>query len=276
MDPFGRLAMSRSSAAMDLQVLDELVARLRAPDGCPWDREQTLGDLRAYLLEEAHEVADAIDRRDWDDLREEMGDLLFQLAFLGRLNDEAARFSIADSIECVRNKMVQRHPHVFGNEQQLADAEAVARSWERRKVERRSEGASLLDGVAASLPGLVASYRMTQKASGIGFDWSSPADVAAKVEEELQEVLQAASRGRKQRSEEIGDLLFAVANLARHLDVDPEAALAHANLKFRRRFRSIEKALAAQQRRLTEATPEEMEELWEQAKRAEAETSTRD
>ena len=252
----------------DLQILDDLVAHLRAPDGCPWDREQTLGDLRAYLLEEAHEVAAALDREDWDDLKEEMGDLLFQLAFLGRLNEEAERFGVGDSIESVRAKMVERHPHVFGD-QEATDAAAVARSWERRKVEQRSWNASLLDGVAGSLPGLVASYRMTQKAAGVGFDWSSADQVAAKVEEELEEVRQAASGSRERRSEEIGDLLFAVANLARHLGVDPEAALAHANLKFRRRFGAIETALAAQQRRLTDATLEELDELWEQAKHRE-------
>jgi len=256
---------------IDMQLRDDLVARLRAPDGCPWDREQRLTDLRAYLLEEAHEVASAIDRESWNDLREEMGDLLFQLAFLGRLNEEAGRFGLSDSISTVHDKMVERHPHVFASrstsgDQRAPDKEAVAKDWERRKVEQRRTGDSLLEGVNPSLPSLLSSYRMTQKAAGVGFDWSRADDVIEKVREELAELEEARFESKERSFEEIGDLLFAVANLARHLDVDPEAALARSNLKFRRRFGFIEKTLASEERKLTDASLEELEALWEQAK----------
>ena len=257
---------------MDMKILDDLVARLRGPDGCPWDREQTLTDLRAYLLEEAHEVAGALDAQDWDSLREEIGDLLFQLAFLGRLNEEAGRFSLSDSIADVRKKMVDRHPHVFGDANVFGDARAqssseVAAAWERRKLEERGTDSSVLDGVNPSLPGLVTSYRMTQKAAGVGFDWDSVDGVFEKVREELAEVRSAQAEGTERVLDEIGDLLFAVANLARHLGADPEAALARSNLKFRKRFRFIEQALARDGRRVTDASLAEMETLWEEAKK---------
>jgi len=266
------------TAPTDLVRLLDLVARLRAPDGCPWDREQTFADLRAYLLEEAHETADALDREDPEALVGELGDLLFQVAFLSRLGEEAGSFRLADAIDRVEAKMIDRHPHVFGGER-LADARAVRESWERRKLRREASGrASLLDGAAAaSLPALVAAYRLTQKASGVGFDWPDAAAVFAKVDEELgelrREVAAAAATpdeaARRRLREETGDLLFAVANLARHLDVDPEGALAAANLKFRHRFAAIEAGLAARGRRLDEATLAEMDELWEEAKRRE-------
>ena len=269
-----------SAPATDLDRLVALVERLRAPDGCPWDREQTLPDLRAYLLEEAHEAADAIDRGDFDALAGELGDLLFQVAFVARLAEEAGRFGPGAPLERVAAKMIARHPHVFG-EEKLADAKAVREAWERRKL-AESEGsrASLLDGAtAASLPALLAAYRLTQKASGVGFDWPDAASVLAKVREELAEVEAeldrpaAAERGTEARRarlrNELGDLLFAVANLARHLEIDPEAALSGANLKFRRRFAAVERGLAERGRPLGEATLEEMDALWDEAKRAE-------
>lgn len=258
----------------DLARLLALVARLRAPDGCPWDREQTLPDLRAYLLEEAHETADAIDRGDLEALAGELGDLLFQAAFVARLAEEAGAFTAADSIARVEAKMIDRHPHVFGGER-LADARAVREVWERRKLSREGNGrASLLDGAAAAtLPALVAAYRLTQKAAGVGFDWPDASAVLAKVDEELGEVRQELSNGaaasRERLRDELGDLLFAVANLARHLEIDPEAALAAANLKFRRRFAAVEAGLAERGRPLAEATLAEMDELWEAAKQAE-------
>ncbi|MCH7937556.1 MAG: nucleoside triphosphate pyrophosphohydrolase, partial [Proteobacteria bacterium] len=208
---------------------------------------------------------EALDNEDWDGLKEEMGDLLFQLAFLGRLNQEEGRFGLSDAIDCVYKKMVQRHPHVFGDED-AGNRDEVAQAWERNKLERSEGDSSVLDGVNSSLPNLVASYRMTQKAAGVGFDWASADDVVEKVREELREVEAALSEGSKRRYEEIGDLLFAVANLARHLNVDPEAALARSNLKFRRRFRFIERSLAGQKRRLTEATLAELDALWDAAK----------
>jgi ATP diphosphatase len=266
-------------APTDLDRLVALVERLRAPDGCPWDREQSLGDLRAYLLEEAHETAAAIDEGDWDALCSELGDLLFQVAFLSRLAEEAGRFRAAEPIERVAAKMIDRHPHVFGGEA-LADSRAVREAWERGKLRREADRrGSLLDGAAAAtLPALVAAYRLTQKASGVGFDWPDAVSVLDKVEEEARELraeLDAGRTGAEGSSdrlrEEVGDLLFAVANLARRLEIDPEAALAGANRKFRRRFAEIERGLAERGRPLADATPAEMEELWEAAKRRERE-----
>jgi ATP diphosphatase len=255
----------------DLQKLLDLVARLRAPDGCPWDREQTLPDVRAYLLEEAHELAGAIDGvggdRDWNELGEELGDVLFQVAFIGRLAEEAGAFRLSQVIDGVHRKMVERHPHVFGDEV-LADAEAVRQAWERRKLRQEPKRESLFSGVPASLPALLAAYRLTQKAAGVGFDWPDAAPVLDKVEEEIAEVRQALAAGEKEAvREEVGDLLFTLANLARKLDVDPEAALAGTNRKFRHRFAKIEEGLAAQGKTAAEATLEEMDELWEAAKR---------
>ncbi|MEO8277117.1 MAG: nucleoside triphosphate pyrophosphohydrolase [Thermoanaerobaculia bacterium] len=266
----------------DLSRLTGLVARLRAEDGCPWDREQTLPDLRAYLLEEAHEVAAALDSGDRIGLTGELGDLLFQVAFLARLLEEESGFSLARALDAVEAKMIARHPHVFGGET-LADARAVREAWERRKV-RDSSGAagerrSLLDGAtSASLPALVAAYRLTQKAAGVGFDWKGAADVVAKLDEEVLEVKELLAPGgegrgpeatRRRQAEEIGDLLFTVANLARHLEIDPEGALAAANLKFRRRFAAIESGLAEEGKNLADATLDEMEAFWQAAKRSE-------
>jgi MazG family protein len=275
----------------DVAPLLDLIVRLRAPGGCPWDREQTAADIRAFLIEEAHETAAAIDAGDWGALVGELGDLLFQVCFLAVLAEEAGRFDLADAVTAVHDKMVERHPHVFGTPDETAgatglDADRVAQLWEQRKLERAtsspgeraSHGAeSLLAGVPASLPALVGAFRMTQKAAGIGFDWSHPAEVLDKLEEELDELRdvlrsrtgEAADGARIE--EELGDLLFAAANLARHLRVDPERALARANLKFRRRFAHVERGVAGA---LASGTPaadlrERMEALWREAKRAE-------
>jgi nucleoside triphosphate diphosphatase len=257
------MAMAESP---DLQKLLDLVARLRAPDGCPWDREQKLADVRAYLLEEAHEVAGAIDGGDWGELAEELGDLLFQVAFIGRLAEEAGAFSLSQVVDRVHHKMVTRHPHVFGDEV-LADAHAVRQAWERRKLREEPGRASLLAGVPASLPALLGAYRLTQKAAGVGFDWPDAGAVLAKVDEETAELREALAEGdREALREEVGDLLFTLANLARKLDLDPEAALAGTNLKFRHRFEQVEKGLAARGKSTAEATLEEMDALWEAAK----------
>ncbi len=257
----------------DLQPLVDLVERLRAPDGCPWDREQGLGEVRAYLLEEAHELAAAIDGGDWREIAGELGDLLFQTAFIGRLAAEAGAFDLAAAIDGVRRKMVARHPHVFGDEE-LADAAAVRAAWERRKLQEEPGRASLLAGVPASLPALLGAYRLTQKAAGVGFDWPAAAEVLAKAEEEIDELRRALAAGAAGAAgaapavrEEVGDLLFTVANLARKLEIDPEAALAAANRKFRRRFEHVERGLAARGQRLGEATLAEMDALWDEAKR---------
>jgi len=265
---------SEDLAATDLARLVRLVARLRAADGCPWDREQTLPTVRAYLLEEAHETAAAIDHGAPDALRAELGDLLFQAAFIARLAEESGAFELGDAIEHARAKMIARHPHVFGGEE-LATAAEVREAWERRKLREEGNGrASLLDGaVAASMPSLLAAYRLTQKAAGVGFDWPDAAAVLDKLDEELAE-LRAELRGEEPPSgdrlervrDELGDLLFTVANLGRKLDLDPEAALAGTLIKFRRRFAHVERELAARGRPLGEATLEEMDALWEEAK----------
>ena len=246
--------------------LIDLVARLRAPDGCPWDREQGAADLRAYLLEEAHEVAAAIDTGDWGELAGELGDLLFQIAFLVRLAEERGAFDLEKVVAGIQAKMVARHPHVFGGET-LADARAVREAWERRKL-REPGRESLLAGVPPSLPALLAAYRLTQKAAGVGFDWPEAQAVLAKIDEEVAELRDALGQEEQEKvTEEIGDLLFTIANLARKLDVDPEAALAAANRKFRRRFEQIERRLAEQGRTADEASLDEMDALWDEAKR---------
>ena len=253
-----------------LQRLVDLVAHLRGPDGCPWDREQTLVDLRAYLLEETHEAAAAIDARDPEALADELGDVLFEVAFIGRIAEESGWFSLSDSVERVERKMVDRHPHVFGDER-LESADEVRKSWEQRKAGDPDRKDSLLSGVALSLPALVSALRLSQKAAGVGFDWPRVDGVLDKVEEEIGELREALDSGgeapgRQAVFEEMGDLLFSVASLARRLGVDPEAALAATNLKFRRRFGYVESTLAERGRTLDVATLEEMEELWAESK----------
>lgn len=260
------MAEPHSAETSDLQKLVDLVARLRAPDGCPWDKEQSLENVRAYFLEEAHELAGAIDGGDWQELAEELGDMLFQVAFIARLAEEAGAFRLPQVIDGVHSKMVARHPHVFGDES-LADAEAVRQAWERRKLNEEPNRKTLLGGVPSSLPALLGTYRLTQKAAGVGFDWPDAASVLDKAEEEIAEVREALAEGKAaQVREEVGDLLFTLANLARKLDVDPEAALAGTNRKFRTRFAAVEQGLAAKGKTAAEATLEEMDELWEAAK----------
>jgi ATP diphosphatase len=280
----------------DLGKLLALIARLRAPGGCPWDREQGLADLRAYLLEEAHEAAAAIDQvvaddrqtgggtegsagAAWDALAEELGDLFFQGAFVAVLAAERGAFTAEDAISRVHRKMVQRHPHVFPSAEgaaleEMADAAAVSRAWERRKQAAGGPD-SLLAGVPTSLPALLSAYRMTQKASAVGFDWPRAEDVLAKLDEErgeLAEALAAAAAADTDPAsneavrEEIGDLLFTAANLARKLGIDPEAALATSNAKFRRRFAAVEARLRSGGRRPDECGLAELDALWQEVK----------
>ena len=278
----------------DLTPLLSLVERLRAPGGCPWDRRQTAADIRAFLVEEAHEVAAAIDGEDWEALRGELGDLMFQVCFLGVLAAEGGHFELADSVTAVHTKMVERHPHVFATDSPTdLDADQVAELWERRKLSRAAANPgepggsapaeTLLAGVPASLPALVGAYRMTQKAAGIGFDWRDGVEVLDKLEEETAELRAALGSaatvdpagGSARVEEEIGDLLFTLANLARHLRIDPERALARANLKFRRRFAHVERGIAPALEAGAPASDlrERMEELWEEAKRGEEDHS---
>lgn len=266
--------MSPRRPAADLGELVALVERLRAPDGCPWDREQTLADARGYLIEEAHEAAAAAAAGDWDSLAGELGDLLFQVAFVLRLGEERGALDAAAVLERIHEKMVARHPHVFGDESAESAGEVLA-AWERRKL-RAEEGRSLLEGVPVSLPPLVAAYRMTQKAAGVGFDWPDAEAVLAKLDEEVAELraeidrLGEAGGDREALAGELGDLMFTAVNLGRKLGVDPDAALAGTNDRFRRRFRHIEERLSAEGRSLADAGLEELDRLWEAAKGAES------
>lgn len=263
--------MSDRPAATDLSRLLALVARLRAPDGCPWDRAQTLADARTYLLEEAHEAAAAAAEGDWEAIAGELGDLLFQVAFIARLGEEAGGLDAGGVIDRIEQKMIERHPHVFGADAAGSVEEVTAR-WERRKLAEEG-GRALLAGVPASLPPLVAAYRMTQKAAGVGFDWPGPEEVLAKVDEELRELraeLAAEPADPERLRDELGDLLFTVINLARKLGVDPDTALASTNAEFRRRFAHIEVRLAERGERLGEVPLAELDRWWEDAKEADA------
>jgi ATP diphosphatase len=254
----------------DIVQLLAIMRRLREPGGCPWDREQTFATIAPYTIEEAYEVASAIADKDWKALPGELGDLLLQVVFHARMAEEAGLFDFGDVVEAITAKMIRRHPHVFGGETAKADAEAQKAWWEELKTaERAAKGhASLLDGVASALPALMRAEKLQGRAASVGFDWNNPHTVVDKIAEEAREVVEAGNDS-EQREEEIGDLLFAIANLARHLKVDPEAALRAANAKFTRRFGFIEASLAAQGRQPGQASLPEMEALWQAAKAAE-------
>jgi MazG family protein len=266
-----------------------LMSRLRAPDGCPWDREQTYATLAPMLLEEAYEAFEAVEAaREGrpENLREELGDLLFQIVFYAQVARERGEFTIDDVTERIHEKMVRRHPHVFGDVT-VRDNEELLRNWEASKAaEKRAAGegenvadASLLDGVSAKAPALMEAHQLTTKAARVGFDWPTLDDIFDKLHEEVDE-LRAAIRERTAAAEagadaeqqqqhvreELGDLIFVVTNIARYLQVEPEAALKLTNRKFRRRFRHIERGLKARGRELGKATLDEMEELWQEAK----------
>jgi MazG family protein len=265
-----------------------LMARLRSPEGCPWDREQTYATLAPMLLEEAYEAFEAVEAARAgrpSELRDELGDLLFQIVFYAQVAAERGEFAVGDVIESIHSKMVRRHPHVFGDVS-VRDNEELLRNWEAMKAEeKRAAGkepaadSSLLDGVSAKAPALMEAHQLATKAARVGFDWQRLEDIFDKLREEVEE-LRAAIREHKEAApdseaeaqrvrEEVGDLLFAVANIARHLGVEPEAALKLTNRKFRRRFRHIEHGLKARGRELGAATLDEMEELWQEAKKAE-------
>lgn len=251
-----------------------IMARLRDPEsGCPWDIEQDFDSIAPYTIEEAYEVADAIARRDMGHLREELGDLLLQVVYHAQMAHEAGHFSFADVVRGVSDKMVRRHPHVFGTESRDKSAEDQTRDWERIKAaERRGRdgAASALDGVATGLPALTRAVKLQARAARVGFDWPDAGAVLDKVAEEAAELVAAQSaRDSAAQAEEYGDLMFVMANLARHLDIDPEAAMRAANAKFTRRFGAIETALAAERRRPEDATLAEMDALWDAAKHTE-------
>jgi nucleoside triphosphate diphosphatase len=251
----------------------EIMARLRDPEGgCPWDLEQDFATIAPYTIEEAYEVADAIERQAWGELKGELGDLLFQTVYHARMAAEAGLFSFEDVAKAIADKMVARHPHVFGAESRDKSAEDQTRDWERMKAAERARKAEggVLDGVAAGLPALTRAVKLQNRAARVGFDWPSTDEVIDKITEEARELNDARQTlGEEDIFEEFGDLLFVVANLARHLKVDPEAALRAANAKFTRRFRSIEAALAQRGKRPEDSDLAEMDALWNVAKAAE-------
>ena len=253
--------------------LVEIMARLRDPArGCPWDIEQDFASIAPYTIEEAHEVADAIARKAWDELPGELGDLLLQVIFHAQMADEAGMFGFANVVDSISTKMIDRHPHIFGDESRDKSAAQQVRDWEAIKARERAAKSEkgVLDGVALGLPALTRAQKLQNRAARVGFDWPGPADVLAKIAEESHELVEAKdSADHAHLTEEFGDLLFVMANLARHLDIDPEEALRMANTKFTRRFRSIEAALAARGRRPEDSDLAEMDALWNEAKRAE-------
>jgi len=259
--------MGTDERTLELIALRDLIAQLRAPNGCPWDREQGLRDLRGYMLEEAHEVAGAIDGGDWAELRGELGDLLFQVCYIAHLAQEEQRFTLDDIAKEVHDKMVARHPHVFA-EAAANNRAAVEKLWHEQKRKEESPTQPLLSGIPTSLPALLTAYRMGQKAAGAGFDWKDTRGVLEKIDEELAELAETIEQdqGHSRIGEELGDLLLTVASLGRHLGIDPEAALAAANLKFRRRFGELEHRLARQGLELRSMTALELETLWEAVK----------
>ena len=248
----------------------EVMARLRdADDGCPWDQEQDFSSIAPYTIEEAYEVADAIAREDFSALRDELGDLLFQVVFHAQMANEAGLFDFDDVAGAIANKMLRRHPHVFGTEEERA-AGAVDGGWEQIKAEERAgkDDNSALAGVAVALPALKRAQKLGKRAGTVGFDWPDRQGVRAKIREELDELEEAVgSRSVASIEEEFGDLLFAVVNLARHLDVDPEKALASGNYKFERRFRDMESAVREDGRALNNQSLESLDKEWRAAKK---------
>lgn len=261
-----------TDAGQPFQTLVDIMARLRGPQGCPWDREQTLESLRAFLLEETHEVLDAIDRGDTQALRGEIGDLIFEGVFLAQVCADAGLFTVADSLQAINAKLIRRHPHIFDpSGRPLETPTEVHQQWEQIKAKEQSDAGerrSVLRGLARSLPSLLRAYEIGTRVAAVGFDWSNTADVVSKIEEEVAELREAvAHEGPARAEEEMGDLLFAIANLSRKLGIDPESALRKANEKFTRRFEALEDRLHAQGRSVHQATLDEMEREWQQIKR---------
>ena len=266
-------------AAEEFTRLMDIMAMLRGPDGCPWDREQTLDSLKPFVLEETYEVLEAIDHHDHAELCEELGDFVFEAVFLAQLESEAGHFEIADSLKIAADKLVRRHPHVFARnagEPKLDSAGQVRTRWEEIKaLEKTARGDSarpktLLSGIAAALPALLRAYHIGTRAASVGFDWVRAGDVATKIQEEVNELHEVIESGadRERAEEEMGDLLFAIANLARKLGIEPETALRKANDKFTRRFGELERTVAESGRTMREMSLEELEQQWQRAKSA--------
>ena len=261
----------QTNAAREVQRAAAIMARLRAADGCPWDREQTFDSIKPYTLEETYEVFDAIERRAWPELKDELGDLLLQVLFYAQMAAEAGYFDLRDVAENLNAKLIRRHPHVFGDAQ-ATDSSAVLRNWEQIKVEEKKAAnseASLLDGIPRSMPATLEATKLGSKAAKVGFDWPDANGLFAKLAEEIAELRAEIERNDAERAEaEFGDLLFTAMNLARHLKVDAESALRRSNAKFRARFAAMERA-AGGSTALEALSAAELERLWEEAKAAE-------
>jgi nucleoside triphosphate diphosphatase len=260
--------------------LVEIMATLRGPDGCPWDREQTFGSLSQFVLEEAYEVVDAIERGDVDALREEIGDHIFEGVFLAQIATDQRQFAVADSLTAVADKLVRRHPHVFrddgrvhdaGSRERAPSAEAALSRWDSQKAQEKDaagKSGSTLGELPHSLPALLRAYKLGKRAAGVGFDWAKAAQVIDKIEEEVLELREAVSHETdpKRAEEEMGDLLFAIANLSRKLGIEPEAALRRANRKFETRFTAMESRIAASGRSISAMNVEDLEAEWAKVK----------
>jgi MazG family protein len=266
--------LPQSSAGQEFQKLVDIMARLRGPGGCPWDREQTLESLRGFVLEETYEVLDAIDRGDHNDLRGEIGDLLFEGVFLAQIESDEDRFTVADSLRHISDKLIRRHPHIFGDAAGIDTPARVVEQWEQIKArEQEGEGqpASLLAGVPKAMPALARANEIGTRVAAVGFDWARTDDVIAKIEEEVAELREASTGETRERAEEeMGDLLFSIANLARKMGIDPESALRKANEKFSGRFAALEAAFAERRQSIHGATLEEMEAVWQQVKQSQS------
>ncbi len=261
------MTKSEASSLEGVQKLLSVMARLRAPGGCPWDLEQTHQSLAKDLLEEAYETVEAIESGDLLHLREELGDLLLQVVFHAQIAEESGHFDFDGIARHEADKMIERHPHVFGDRDGVKTAQDVLTNWEADKAQKRAaEG--VLDGVSVALPALARALKLQQRAARVGFDWSDPKDILGKIREETEELAVeiASGKSKEAMTDELGDLFFVLVNLARHLKIDPETALRGTNAKFEARFRFIEKSLAAQGRDARQASLEEMEALWQAAK----------
>ena len=259
-----------NSAGEAFQRLVDIMRRLRSPDGCPWDREQSIQSLRGFVLEETYEVLDAIDRDDHDTLRGEIGDLLFEGVFLAQIEADEGRFTVVDSLNAICEKLVRRHPHVFGTTAGVDTPNKVLQQWEHIKAREQKDAGdkrALLSGVPKAMPSLLRAHEIGTRAAAVGFEWERTADVVDKIEEEIRELRSAVEReGMARAEEEMGDLLFAIANLARKLGIEPESALRQANDKFSARFEKLEQRFEEQGRSVHDATLEEMEGVWREIK----------
>ena len=262
-------ALPQAAAGAEFQRLVDIMAKLRGPGGCPWDREQTLESLRGFVLEETYEVLEAIDRGDHEDLRGEIGDFLFEGVFLAQVETDAGRFTVTESLRHINEKLIRRHPHVFGDAAGIDTPGKVVEQWEQIKArEQQSAGKrkSLLQGLAKALPALLRAQEIGIRVAAVGFDWAKTEDVVAKIEEEVAELRDAKHESRERMEEEMGDLLFSIVQLSRQLGIDAESALRKANEKFTRRFAQVESTFEAEGRDIHSVTLEEMESVWARVK----------